>query len=397
MPTFRYVAVGRDGKQIAGTLDAQDERAVATVVRENGYMVTSIARATQRTASTTAVAPPGVTRSGPLDALFFRVKLRNLVFLMNQLHHAINAGMSVGESLTVAGERMRHGRLRFVVQQMARNTQQGAKLSDEMRRFPTVFTESMIGMVAAGETSGDLAGMLKRVADFLDYENRMRMRLALQSFYPIALILFALFVPTAVTLFLRGPEVWLHQVARLFVWVAAPTLLFIVAKRLLSSVPGFAAGYDQFKLAIPGIGNMIRKMCVSRFCHTLAALYSAGLGMLQAVETAACGCGNHHLMRRLMSMLPSLREGAHIADVLEETRQFPNEVIHMAHVGERTGDLDSLLHKVAEYMEEEADAAANKALLIVLPVLLVIVGVVFFLECLPLIHQYLSPYEELMK
>jgi type IV pilus assembly protein PilC len=118
--------------------------------------------------------------------------------------------------------------------------------------------------------------------------------------------------------------------------------------------------------------------------------------MLQAVETAASGCGNHYLMGRLMTMLPSLREGAHIADVLEQTRQFPNEVIHMAHVGERTGDLDSLLHKVAEYMEEEADAAASKALLIVLPFLLVLTGVVFLYRCLPLIHQYLSPFQDLM-
>jgi len=150
-------------------------------------------------------------------------------------------------------------------------------------------------------------------------------------------------------------------------------------------------GLDQFKLAIPGIGGMIRKFCIARFCRALACLYAAGVPILRALETAAKTCGNEHLREQLAAVVPLVEAGTPLADAFEQTRLFPSEVIHMTHAGSHTGDLDTLLDKVADYLEEEADATANKMIVLLIPVAVILIGLLVVLPILMRFYGSLMP------
>ncbi|HOS95341.1 MAG TPA: type II secretion system F family protein, partial [Armatimonadota bacterium] len=230
------------------------------------------------------------------------------------------------------------------------------------------------------ETSGDLAGLFEQAARYLDNEHKIRSKISLYTFYPKALLVFALLISTVPTLFLGSLGAWLVEVARLAASVGVPILVLWAAFRIALGYPTIAHGYDRVKLAIPWFGGVIRKFCGARFCRCLGYLYHAGVPIVSATDVGAKSCGNLHMRDRLLGLSPLLQQGAPISDVLARSGQFPPEVIHMAAAGEKSGDLDSLLTKVADYMEEEADTSANKAVLLSLPLSVVLIGFIVVLR-----------------
>jgi len=372
MPQFRYEARTAENQSISGVMQAEDERAVVAQLVAMGHMVTAVKRE--------RVAPLVPPRSGIFDRLFFRARTKDLAFFSRQMAHLLGSGMSVGEALTLLQNRVRSPKLRTALMHMGQRVQDGAPLSGEMRQFPTLFPESLISMVEVGEASGDLAGMFEQAAHYLDNEHKIRSKISLYTFYPKALLVFALLISTVRTLCFQGTGAWLVQVATMAAHIGIPLVVLWIAFRIALGYPAFAHGYDRLKLAIPWFGGVIRKFCGARFCRCLGYLYHAGVPITAATGVGAKSCGNLHMRDRLLGMTPLLQQGAPISDVLARSGQFPAEVIHMAAAGERSGDLDSLLAKVADYMEEEADASANKAVLLSLPLSVILIGFIVVLR-----------------
>lgn len=366
MPQFRYEARTAENQSISGVMQADDERAVVAELVAMGHMVTAVKR--ERVAA--LISP----RTGVFDRLFFRARTKDLAFFSRQMAHLLGSGMSVGEALNLLQSRVRNKKLRTALMHMGQRAQDGAPLSGEMRQFPTLFPESLVSMVEVGETSGDLAGMFEQAARYLDNEHKIRSKISLYTFYPKALLVFALLISTVPTLFLVGTGEWLVQVAAMAAQIGIPLVVLWVAFRIALGYPTIALGYDRLKLAIPWLGGVVRKFCGARFCRCLGYLYHAGVPIVSATDVGAKSCGNLHMRDRLLGLSPLLQQGAPISDVLARSGQFPAEVIHMAAAGEKSGDLDSLLTKVADYMEEEADTSANKAVLLSLPLSVVLIG-----------------------
>ncbi len=384
MPRFRYEARTLKGETKTGLIEAETKSAAAAALRAQGFFV--IKMVPERAARESA---PGRLVSAIWDPIFFRVKLRDMALLFRELHHCLDAGMTPYHAVKTVSERMRNRRLRYVLTEMTDELARGEPLSAQMGRFPTIFSEIMRNMVLAGERSGDLAGMLGQLAEYLDYEYELRRKFSLQTFYPKLLIVAILLIPSAITWATGGFSAWLSEMFS-YARIAGLLLAAWVAFRIALHSEPFARLWDRIKLAIPLVGTTVRRFACARFSRSFATLYRAGLPMDTSVELSARACGNRYIRDRCLEMIPAIMEGTPVADALAQTGQFPHHVIEMVHTGQVTGDLDTLLNKVADFMEAEADAAANRMAVAILPVSVLILGVVVFFKVLAFYQGYFS-------
>lgn len=383
MPTFRYMAQTQQGQTTSGTVEAETAHAAAATLRAQGYFVTQITL--DRAAA--ARAAPGWFVTTVWDPIFYRVKLRDMAFLFSELHHCVDAGMTPYNAVKLISERMRNRKLRYALTEMSEGLSRGEPLSSEMARFPTIFTDIMRNMVLAGEKSGDLSGVLAQVAEHLEYEHELRRKLSLQTFYPKLLLAAALLIPSVVTWVNGGAAAWLRQVGAYAGGLGLVLILWGVLRIVLQN-EHFARLWDEIKLAIPLIGTTVRRFAAAKFARSFASLYRAGLPMDVSVELSAKGCGNRLIRDRCLEMIPHIMSGMPPADALQQTGQFPEHVIHMVHAGQVTGDLDKLLNKVAKFMEAEADAAAQRMAIAILPISVILIGILVAVQLVAFYQGY---------
>ena len=323
------------------------------------------------------------------------VKTKDIVIFTRQFATMINSGLPLVQSLDILAEQCENQVLRKVIQDVLYDVESGHTLADAMRKHPKVYTDLYVNMVAAGEAGGILDTILLRLATFLEKNDALVRKIKGAMVYPgvifsvaiVAVSILLLFViPTFETMFesagipLPLPTrvvIIMSQVLQGYWWA------FLVG--IIAAAFGIRYAYgtddgrlflDKLMLSFPIIGDLQRKAAVARFTRTLGTLVSSGVSILEGLEITARTAGNRVIHDAVMGSRASIAGGETIAGPLKESGVFPPMVVQMINVGEQTGGLDEMLSKIADFYDEEVDAAVEVLLSAMEPVMIVFLGVI---------------------
>jgi type IV pilus assembly protein PilC len=320
---------------------------------------------------------------------------RDIVIFTRQFATMINAGLPLVQSLDILAEQTENESLRKVIQDVLYDVESGHTLADAMRKHPKVFTDLYVNMVAAGEAGGILDTILLRLATFLEKNDALIRKIKGAMIYPAVIfgvaisavaILLIFVLPTFQNMFdsagipLPLPTrvvIGMSQFLQGYWWaVAIGSVALVVMVRQAYQTDGGRLGIDRGLLAFPVLGDLLRKAAVARFTRTLGTLVSSGVSILEGLEITAKTSGNRVIHDAVMGSRASIAGGETISGPLKESGVFPPMVVQMINVGEQTGGLDEMLTKIADFYDEEVDAAVEALLSALEPVMIVFLGVI---------------------
>jgi len=323
------------------------------------------------------------------------IKTRDIVIFTRQFATMINSGLPLVQSLDILAEQTENQAFKKVIQEVLYDVESGNTLADSMKKHPKVFTELYVNMVAAGEAGGILDTILLRLATFLEKNDALIRKIKGAMIYPgviltvavLAVVILLLFViPTFQTMFesagipLPLPTlivIGMSAFLQAFWWALG--LGVIVAAFVFRQVYATSDGklfFDRVLLRLPILGDLQRKAAVARFTRTLGTLVSSGVAILEGLEITAKTAGNRVIHDAVMSSRASIAGGETIAAPLKESGVFPPMVVQMINVGEQTGGLDEMLSKIADFYDEEVDAAVEALLSAMEPIMIVFLGTI---------------------
>jgi type IV pilus assembly protein PilC len=323
------------------------------------------------------------------------VGTRDIVIFTRQFATMINSGLPLVQSLDILAEQTENDALRKTISEVLYDVESGHTLADAMGKHPKIFTELYVNMVAAGEAGGILDTILLRLATFLEKNDALVRKIKGAMIYPAVIftvaggaiaILLAFVIPTFQNMFeaagipLPLPTrmvIGMSQFLQSYWWaLGAGIILGVAALRAYYKTPQGNLLIDRLLLNIPILGDLQRKAAVSRFTRTLGTLVSSGVTILEGLEITAKTAGNRVIHDAVMGSRASIAGGETIAGPLKESGVFPPMVVQMINVGEQTGGLDEMLSKIADFYDEEVDAAVEALLAAMEPIMIVVLGVI---------------------
>ena len=379
MPTFEWK--GRRGDKIeGGVIVAENKEAVRSRLRRQQIIVTQVKEQGKE------IAVP-ILRGG--------VSQKELAIFTRQFSVMIDAGLPLVQCIEILGTQSENKVFQKVLLQVRQDVESGSTLADAFRKHPKVFDDLYSNMIAAGEAGGILDTILQRLANYIEKAVKLRRAVRSAMIYPIAVISIAALVvtiilwkviPTFAALFAGlGAELPLPTrmviAASEFIGRYFLLLVFLIAAAIYA-VKRYHGTYkgrrviDGLLLKMPLLGPVLRKIAVARFCRTLGTLVSSGVPILEALEITAKTAGNAVVEDAIMATRKSIEEGKTISEPLKDTEVFPPMVVHMIAVGEQTGALDAMLSKIADFYEEEVDAAVENMLTLLEPIMILFLGIV---------------------
>lgn len=307
-----------------------------------------------------------------------------------ELATLVGAGVTIGVALDTLQQQVPTGRLRMAVIEGAHRAKGGEPFSEAMARYRDVFTPIEMALVRVGEEAGHLDRLLAQIAGYLEQEYSLRQMINRETFYPKivfgALLAFPIVVPAIIAALVQGPgrgfAVLFFGLLRLGVIAALALGAYALVRHLVTSNSTFAAGYDAFKLNVPVLGPVIRRLALARFGRGLATLYSAGVGLPQAVRLSADLTGNAALRGPLQAAAVKLEDGSSVSDVLAGVPYMDDLALRMLRTGETTGGVDAMMLRVAEHFEEACESTIRRMTTLITPVAVVIAGIFVLLLAL---------------
>lgn len=323
------------------------------------------------------------------------VPARTLAVFTRQLAVMVDAGLPLVPCLEMLAREEPNRALSAAVNDVRRGVERGAALATAMARHPNAFDRLYTSMVAAGEASGTLDAILKRLATFIEKQARLASQVRSALVYPavvltIAVVVVALIlwqvVPTFTSLY-SGLNAALPWPTRVVIWVSRRLLIIgpLIALSAWAAVSVLiryrqtSEGrmlIDRFLLRLPLVGGALRKVIVARFCRTLGTLLSSGVSILNGLEITGRAANNAVIERAIATVRARIERGHTVSQPLSATGEFPPMVAQMVAVGERTGTLDGMLTRAAEFYEDEVDVEIAGLLTMLEPVLIAVLGVV---------------------
>jgi type IV pilus assembly protein PilC len=384
MATYAFKALDLAGAPSKGQIEASDKQAVASQLRSKGLIVIDIEERAPASA-------------GDILARFRRVKADDLVIATRQLATMVQSGMSLLRALYVIEEQTEADKLREIFIAVRKDVEAGVSLSAALAKHPDAFNQLYVAMVQAGETGGILDHTLVRVADQLEKDAALRRQIKAAMVYPSLIGGFALIVLVALVAFLVpvfekifvdfGGElpaitkftVWLSHMmtGRWYVMVAVVAAVVWVFRFWKNSDRG-RVQWDRLKLKFPmKIGDIVQKVALARFSRTFSGLIAAGVPMLEAIDITGKTSGNKVIEMAMDDVRESVKRGGSLTQPMTQVPEaFPVMVTQMIGVGEETGALETMMTKVADFYEEQVDAAVKALTSILEPVMIVVVGAI---------------------
>jgi type IV pilus assembly protein PilC len=324
-----------------------------------------------------------------------KVSQGEVAIFTRQFSVMLDAGLPLVQCLEAIGTQHANPAFRDVLGQVRGDVEAGSTLSDAMSRHPRVFDPLFTNMIAAGETGGILDTILQRLSVFIEKIVKLKRALRSAMIYPSIILFIAVAVVTVIlwkvipvfrTLF-EGFNVQLPLLTRMVIGASAFVESYSLIMIILISAGVYALRnyyrtengklvVDRFLLRVPVLGEILRKIAVARFTRTLATLQSSGVPILEGLDITAKTSGNAVLQNVVLALRKHIEEGKTIADPMRDSKFFPPMVTQMVSVGESTGELDTMLLKVADYYEEEVDVVVANLLVILEPMLLVFLGII---------------------
>jgi general secretion pathway protein F len=388
MPVYAYKGMGAGSRSTSGTIDAESPRDARLKLRGEGIFPTELVEGTPKDAAVS-----GALAQLKLPELRRRVPDLELSLFTNQLSTLLTAGVPLVQSLEALTEQIENMRLKTVVGRLRENVNQGTSLADALSQHPAIFDELYCSMVRAGESSGSLDLVLRRLGEYVENRMRLQNQIAAAMTYPAVMlvasiavigILLVKVIPT-ITSLLEGLGQELPLSTKIVIGASSivtewwlPLLIVLGAV-----VVGFGRGietergrlaWDRVRLRVPVLGRAVRLISISRFSRTLSTLLSGGVPIVRALEIASSTAGNQIIALAVGAAREAITRGSSIAQPLRQSGEFPPLVTHMISVGEASGELDSMLNKVADTYDELVSHSLKRLLDLLGPVLLLFVA-----------------------
>jgi len=382
MPQYEFRGTSRTGEQVSGTRVAPSREALDAVLRREQITPTRIVEKGREIAI-------------PKPKVVGKVSAKELAIFTRQFSVMIDAGLPLVQCLEILSSQQENKGFAKALVGVRSSVESGSTLANALRQYPKIFDELYTNMVEAGETGGILDTILQRLSAYI--EKAVKLRRAVQSalIYPVAVLVIAggvIFlllwkvVPIFATLF-AGLGVALPLPTRIVITLSNAVATFALPLIVLVGAGAYGLKWyygtpngrmviDSIILKIPLLGVLMRKIAVARFTRTLGTLITSGVPMLEAMEITARTSGNAVVQKAILEVRRAIEQGRTIVDPLRETGVFPNMVVQMIGVGEQTGALDAMLQKIADFYEDEVDAAVGDLLTAMEPIIIVVLGVV---------------------
>ena len=379
MPTFKYIAKETTGKTVTGILEYSDKELLIDALRKKGLIIISI----EETAKKKAM------------SFWDSVKLEEVVIFSRQLATMVDSGIPLVQALDILCEQIEKPVFRNILVKVKDDIETGSSLSDALARHPEVFSTLYINMVRAGESSGALDDILDRLAAYLEKSSMLQRKVKSSLVYPTVVITMAMLItlvmllkviPTFKGIFsMLGGTLPLptrililvsDTIREMFLYVVAVAAVIVFALRKYMKTGQGKEVFDRMLLGMPILGTLFRKVAVAKFTRTLATLVKSGVPILVSLEIVGKTAGNVVIEKAVESVRRGIKEGENIADPLAKSGAFPPMVVRMIKVGEQTGELEKMLTKIADFYEDQVDAAVSGLTSLIEPLIIAVLGVV---------------------
>jgi type IV pilus assembly protein PilC len=391
MPTYKFEAMDTSGEEVKDEIEATNEEEAQQKIKQMGYFVTKLV-ATGGAKTKNKKKKSGYKKSKKTFVIG-GVKSKHLVLFTRQFSVLQDAGLPVLRALRILEKQMRPSALKNALIDVVEDVESGSTLSEAFGKHPRAFDRLYVNMVKAGEAGGALEVILQRLAEFKEKSQSLKRKVIGAMVYPAVVIMAAvgilIFIMVAIipkfekifrefglklpalTQFLIDVSMWCSKY-----WWSLPLVplgIWLLFKLIRLSRAGNYA-LDRMTLWIPIIGKIVEKTIVARTMRTLGTLVSSGVPILESLSIVRETANNAVFERMFQRVYESIREGDTIADPLRESRLVDDMVTNMVEVGEETGDLDTMLYKIADFYDEEVDTAVKSLISLLEPLMIIVLG-----------------------
>lgn len=384
MPTFKYVAKDPRGNNVTATMTADSEGAVISSLRRSGLLPVQILK--------TADARP----AGGVHLFKKKVKAESVVIFCRQLATMIDAGLPLVQGLEALEEQQAQNKVfADVIRSVKEDVEGGKSLSDALEKHPRTFSALIVNLVRAGENSGTLAEIMDRIAKYLESARTLQKKVKAAMMYPVVVSVMAIII--TIVLLVKVIPVFGTIYSSFGADLPLPTKILLKVSALLQrylplaiaavvglglAIRGFyrtdkgRLKFDRLKFRVPVFGELIKKVVLSRFSRTLATLVRSGVPILRSLDIVGKTAGNYAMELAVVDAAQKVKGGESIASPLEETGMFPPMVVRMISVGEKTGRVDTMLEKIADFYDEQVNTTLAGLTALIEPLLIAFLGIV---------------------
>jgi type IV pilus assembly protein PilC len=392
MPAYKFEAMDTSGEEVKDEIEATNEEEAQQKIKQMGYFVTKLTAVGAAKGSKKNKKKAGFKKSKKTFVIG-GVKTKHLVLFTRQFSILQDAGLPLLRGLRILEKQMRPSALKNALIDVVEDVESGSTLSEAMGKHPRAFDRLYVNMVKAGEAGGALETIMKRLAEFKEKSQTLKRKVIGAMVYPAVVITAAvgilIFIMVAIipkfekifrefglklpelTQFLIDVSMWCSKY-----WWSLPLVpigLWLLMKLIRLSRAGNYA-LDRMLLWIPILGKIVEKTVVARTMRTLGTLVSSGVPILESLAIVRETANNAVFERMYQRVYESIREGDTIADPLRESRLVDDMVTNMVEVGEETGDLDTMLYKIADFYDEEVDTAVKSLISLLEPIMIIVLG-----------------------
>jgi type IV pilus assembly protein PilC len=379
MPSYSYTArETASGREIHSSVEAATEQAAVAALLNRNLLVVSIQERTSR---------KGKTRGG-------KISLADLVVFTRQLATMVDAGIAIVQSLQALAEQSPNKVMRDVIKDVCTRVESGESFCDALQKHPKAFSKLYVSMVAAGEKGGLLAEILARLATYLESSARLRRKVKTTMMYPTVVSIVA--VGITVFLLVKVVPIFKDVYQSFGAKLPAPTqalinisdlmrhyfIFFLIASGALVygwfyyiKTEGGRNFWDSHRIKLPIFGPIAQKICLVRFTRTMASLVRAGVPILEVMQIVSQTVGNTVMERAIKASASDIERGEGIAAALAKHPVFPSMIIRMISAGEQTGNIDNMLDRVSNFLDEEVETMLSGLMALIEPLLIVFLGV----------------------
>jgi type IV pilus assembly protein PilC len=380
MPVYQWTGTNRAGKKVKGQMEAPDAEAVSLALRRQRIEPIKVKAAPKDLFENVSFMQP-------------KVKEKDIVLFTRQFATMIDAGLPLVQCLDILAGQTDNRTFKKMLRQIKSDVESGSTFADALKKHPKTFDELFVNLIAAGEVGGILDTILNRLSAYIEKAMKLKKKVKGAMVYPMVVMVIAVAVVAVLLIFvipifqkmfedfgggLPAPTQLVVDMSEWFRrWVV---LIFLV---VIAIIIGFNRFYstrrgrvivDDLLLKIPVLGDLIRKVSVARFTRTLGTMIQSGVPLLDGLDIVAKTAGNKTIEAAIFKTRASIAEGRTIAEPLGESGVFPSMVVQMIAVGESTGALDSMLNKIADFYDEEVDAAVEALTSLIEPFMMVFLG-----------------------
>ena len=381
--TYEYAVRDRSGSIVTGKIDADSPAAVASKLKSMGFAPVKIS----------VVKTNGLSMELKVPSFGPKVKLKELAVFSRQFATMINSGLSMLRALSILEEQQPNKAFSEILTQIRLEVESGSALSISMARNPEIFPPLMVNMIRAGEVGGFLDKVLVQIADNYESEVRLRGKVKSAMTYPVVVLIMAILmsigmllfiVPTFAGLFtslggtLPAPTQMLVNLSNFLKVAIVPIIIglavFAVVWRKYKHTERVREFVDPIKLKMPIFGQLFRKIALARFCRNLGTMLTSGVPILQSLDIVADTSGNVVVAHAVRDIQESVRSGESLTEPLSKHDVFPSMVTQMLSVGEDTGALDTMLHKISDFYDQEVEATTEQLTALIEPLMIAVLG-----------------------